>query len=1091
MLMVLAAMLACTKAFIFNRRLRGTRLDRRRQLLLVSTWASLVAFEPHAQAQDPLISPGFDAVATNTYPNQQYYLALELYREGDLANAMQAFDGALSRTRRDPSGRWIDAIPVHAMIAECLYQAGDLPGAVDNIDAALALAIRHRGWLGALTWNDLATGAVRPPDAAAAWAAPQVPSLVPISNRLSIASGDVDLSGTLRSGGVLESAKLTRIDGVEVLRGLATALYRRRIIFGPISGEYEIANQTLEATRYPKGLSAPLPRALIGSMRGCGRFAAGQRDEVMADVGQNAVFANGVHPLSPVLLLAGAREAALQDNYSAAVPLAMRAAAAASALGQPEWVGEAFAVAAGCVDLATAKPIQQAATAAATAHQRRGRFAAGGALAAACDAALTAGDTASAVTLLGQLRASLGRRDFSQPRLSAYGEYLSALTAACGGASLGDESGAVDQSLARLLTFTSGNSPALRRAGARRGAVVPSSPRLYQLALVSANVRGRGVGGRAVEERMAEFIGPPPASVWRADPVDAIAYCAYDHSANIIAQIASAMTRSSQADVLVHCDSLLRARFVSALPLGGRVQHIRRLASGDASQLDAVALGVLAKPPVKLRMMTEILATPAPPPGSPELAARGRSLESLATQLALSRGVVPQTAPRPLGDSSALRNLPAGHGMLSFTDVGGTLIGSLVSGSEIQVWNVPASRQLSTEVGKVLRGIGANVPRGNLSRLDDDANWKADAAKLRQKLIPDDRLAELGRLQHVTIVPDGVLWYLPMELLPLGDADAALLGEQVSVRYAPTLGLAIHPAGPVNPQLPIGTVSQLFFAPRDGNLNSSLMTQLADALEQHVALPGTPATASSQLGHSISCLAVLAAVTPNPATPLATAVSLYDTGATTGSLAAWLRFPAQPPATLYLPGFRTAAGGAQLGDGRELFMTLTALHTAGVRDILISRWPVGGESTALLSREFLQELPFEGIEPAWRRAVQTLRQAPLNPETEPLLGAKDQKRESLQGNHPLFWAGYLLVSPPPQPMPAQPGGAQPGLAQQPPPPPANLQADAAGQLGGEGQAAGENPAAEDPQPGEPAQPADEDEAEDAEPEAGDDQQQPE
>ena len=1055
MMMVLAAVLAVLKAFIASRRMRAARRGPRQPLIVIVTLILLTESASPAFAQDPLIAPGFDAVATNTYPNQQYYLALELYREGDLGNAMQAFDGALSRTRRDPNGRWIDAIPVHAMIAECLYQAGDLPGAVDNIDAALALAIRHRGWLGALTWNDLASGAMRPPDAAAAWAAPQIPNLVPMSNRLTIASGDVDLSGTLQRGGVLESAKLTRIDGVEVLRGLATALYRRRIIFGSISGEYEIANQTLEATRYPKGLNAPLPRALIGAMRGCGRFAAGQRDELMADLGQNAVFANGVHPLSPILLLAGARDAALQDQYAAAVPLALRAAAAASALGQPEWVGEAFAVAAGCVDAGSAKPIQVAGTAAATAHQQRGRLASAGALAAACDAALTAGDIASAATLLTQLRATLGRRDFAQPRLAAYGEYLSAMTAACGGAALGDESSAIDQSLTRLLTFTSGNSPALRRAGARRGAVVPSSPRLYQLALVSANVRGRGVGGRAVEERMSEFVGPPPASVWRSDPVDAIAYCAFDHSANIIGQIASALTRSSPVDVLVHCDALLRARFVAALPLGGRVQQIRRLASGDQTQLDAVALGVVAKPPLKLRMMREVLAAPAPPAGSPESIARGRNLESLATQLALSRGVVPTTSPRPLADSKDLEQLPTGHGLLSFVDVGGTLIGSLVVGREIQVWSVPAPRQLATEVVKVLRGIGANVPRGNTSRLDDESAWKADAAKLRKKLIPDERLAELNQLQHVTIVPDSVLWYLPMELLPLGEADAVLLGEQLSVRYAPTLGLAIHPASSVKPQQPIGTVSQLFFAPRDGSLNGSLVTQLIESLDQHVALPGTPPIVSSQLGHAIGCLAVLGAVSPNPAAPLATAVSLYDTGATTGTLAAWLRFPAQPPAVVYLPGFRTAAGAAQLGDGRELFMTLTALHAAGVRDIVISRWPVGGESTALLSREFLQELPFEGIEPAWRRAVQTLRQAPLNPETEPLLGSKDQKRESLFGDHPLFWAGYLLVSPPSQrlparpPAPQQPAPVQPQVNEQPAP-----------------AAAEEAPAAE-PQPDEP------------------------
>src|SRR5690606_31090069 len=161
-----------------------------------------------------------------------------------------------------------------------------------------------------------------------------------------------------------------------------------------------------------------------------------------------------------------------------------------------------------------------------------------------------------------------------------------------------------------------------------------------------------------------------------------------------------------------------------------------------------------------------------------------------------------------------------------------------------------------------------------------------------------------------------------MELLPLGETDAVLLGEQLSVRYAPTLGLAVHPAGAANPQLPTGTVSQLFFAPRDRNLNGQLVTQLIESLDQHLALPGNPPLASSQLGQTIGCLAVLAAVTPNPAAPLATAVSLYDSRPTSGTLAAWLRFPAQPPTMLYLPGFRTAAGAAQLGDGRELFMTL-------------------------------------------------------------------------------------------------------------------------------------------------------------------------
>src|SRR5690606_9925192 len=143
-----------------------------------------------------------------------------------------------------------------------------------------------------------------------------------------------------------------------------------------------------------------------------------------------------------------------------------------------------------------------------------------------------------------------------------------------------------------------------------------------------------------------------------------------------------------------------------------------------------------------------------------------------------------------------------------------------------------------------------------------------------------------------------------------------------------------------------------------------------EVIEEHRPLPGDAAIPSRQLGEQIGCLAVLAAVTPNVSAPLATAVSLYDQKPATGSLAAWMRFPSQPPRSVFLPGFRTAAGSAQLGSGAELFVTLTALHVAGVRDIVISRWPVGGESTAVMAKEYLQELPFAGAGPAWRRAVQ-------------------------------------------------------------------------------------------------------------------------
>ena len=162
-----------------------------RLLFVKAIVAIAMAFpwQAHGQGQSgPIIAPGIDSLPTNSYPNDSYYLALAQYREGEMANAAVSFEMALGRCRKDPQGRWLDSIPVLAMMAESLYQSGDLAGAIENIDAALLIALRQRGWLKAINWTELASGAVRQPDPAASWAGPQVPTVLPIPDRLSLAN---------------------------------------------------------------------------------------------------------------------------------------------------------------------------------------------------------------------------------------------------------------------------------------------------------------------------------------------------------------------------------------------------------------------------------------------------------------------------------------------------------------------------------------------------------------------------------------------------------------------------------------------------------------------------------------------------------------------------------------------------------------------------------------------------------------------------------------------------------------------------------------------------------------------------------------
>lgn len=989
---------------------------RYRNALLMLAWLALFSGSHKHASHAQVIAPNLGSLSQNNYPNQHYFVALEIYREGDLANAADAFDSALGQCRKDINGRWIDAIPVHAMLGECFYQAGDLPSAVEQIDAALALAIRNRGWLSALDWQDFLVAAVRPPDPAASWAAPDIPGLIPLADRLKLASGALDATPVLQRGGVYESASLTSIDAVEIMRGLAIASYRRRVIFGALSEQAEIVDQVLEATRYPAQLQLPIPRAVIGAMRGCERFAGGEDDETLKDAGQSAVVGGAVHPLSPIVLMAAARAVAKGDKYVDAVPLALQAAAAASALRQPEWVGEAMMIAAGCVNQSNAAPLLNKASAAAAAHLRRGRIASPGALLAAAEAALMVGDVNAAQVALSQVTSLLQRRDTTQPRLAAHGEYLTALAAAHAGASFGlNEPSAIDTALSRMLTFTSGGGPSLTRAGAakrRAGATTPATPSLFQLGLVTAGARARGVGGKVVDEKINRYAGEPSADVWRADPVDAIAYQVFDRSQSIAAQIVSAVKRDAATDLIVLVDALHRQRFLTTQSLGGRVLQARRLAATDKTLLTERAAAAILKPPPAMVQMISLLSTPAPLPGTSELVQRGQRLESLAASLALQRGEIPAAAPPIIAGSSDLEKLPAGYGLLAYVDIGGTLVATLASQGKIKVWTVASPKAIGSDVLNLLREIGVISNRA-ASRLEGGDKWKQPAASLRRRLIPDEFLGDLEPLTNLIVVPDGWLWYLPMELLPLGDENTPMLGDKLSVRYAPTPGLAIHPVAFPQFERPIGLVTQLFFAPRDGEANAHAIKQISESLKASTTLPGNPPVPGSLLGESIGPLAVLGVVNSNPNAPFAFSPTIYDATDPAASLGAWMRFPSRVPTTVYLPGYRsTVATSTTLGDGRELFLTLTAMHCAGVRDIVISRWPVGGESTAVLTKEFLQELPFDGVQSAWRRAVQALRQTPLRPAGEPLLNAKDQERVELTGEPPLFWAGYIVDTPP-------------------------------------------------------------------------------
>jgi hypothetical protein len=196
--------------------------------------------------------------------------------------------------------------------------------------------------------------------------------------------------------------------------------------------------------------------------------------------------------------------------------------------------------------------------------------------------------------------------------------------------------------------------------------------------------------------------------------------------------------------------------------------------------------------------------------------------------------------------------------------------------------------------------------------------------------------------------------------------------------------------------------------------------QLREVLPATEVLSEKLAGPSSLLAPQWDRLLVLDEVEDTERGPYQWFPAQIDRGKKGGQLSDWMELPWGAPYQIVLPGFHTAAesGLKRQAAGHEIFLSVCGLMAAGTRTALISRWRVAGQSTMSLMREFVQELPHESGTRAWQRSVQLLRATELDPQTEPRLSAS-LSDELITGDHPFFWAGYLLVDTGAAPQPSE------------------------------------------------------------------------
>jgi len=262
------------------------------------------------------------------------------------------------------------------------------------------------------------------------------------------------------------------------------------------------------------------------------------------------------------------------------------------------------------------------------------------------------------------------------------------------------------------------------------------------------------------------------------------------------------------------------------------------------------------------------------------------------------------------------------------------------------------------------------------------------------------------------IVPDGSLWYLPFEMLPIGDPkEYRPLISKVRVRYTPTVGLALPVREGRKPNATLGVALGKLYPNDNAETVDAAWEEIKRASDHSVALRGNLPGASPLIGAQLDSLVVLDDV-PAAQGAFDWSPMPLDRSKGAGALSNWMMLPWKNVDQFVLSGFHTAAENgmkiANQNPGMEMFLATTGLMSTGARTILISRWRTGGHTALQLIREFVQELPFSTADESWQRAVDLVSKSPLDPLREPRIRRK-QDAAPLNADHPFFWAGYTLA----------------------------------------------------------------------------------
>ncbi len=971
--------------------------------------ATLVASTARGQ-----IAPG------DTVPTRGYFATQNLFYDGDYRNALAAFLNQSRAGIKTPTSQWIDSICYFTMAGESYYQLGNLTAALQSYNSALQLYVNYSDWMLRVQFPQAILPATVGTLRAAPWGQSKRGAVVgAFPETFMMGQGQVDNTAAFVQGGVVQRAMLFPVHAAEIVRCTSLAIRRRRDLLGPISKYDPLTSNLVDVLSRHPGPPNHWSEAWVNVQLGCAQAAAGNSAQAIETL-QRAVYAGGefVHPLTSTALVELSRLALEAGDFNAAAEYSAEATYACINFPNLGNLEEAFRLAALAHTLLNQKtPLVPLVPAIAWSKAGGYRQLQASLLLSAAENMALIGDSNQAASNLAAARLLIGRSDLGISQLGARMNHLTAVTAYQGG-----NVTAGDQALSAALAF--------QRSG--------GSLWMFQLGLADSRYTGGDFSDRVGLALYEILLRDPSPGDWTSNPLECLSYLSTPHSAPLEHWFELALKNSKQQELALEIsDRARRHRFFSTLPMGGRLLALRWILEGPpellgeqgllqrqellvhypkykelAQQAADARARLAAKPLVAAdadarKEQSALLST---------LAEISQSQETILRQIAVRREPAEMVFPPLRKTKDVQQGLPKGQVLLSFFSTSRGLYAFLYSSEKYAAWQVNSPASIQKQLTFMLREMGNfdsnhEITPNELAK----TTWRTAGARILNLLFEKSNVDLAGNFDEIVIVPDGMLWYLPFEALPVGKGEnEKLLISHVRVRYAPTVGLGVPFSRVHKPRPTVGVVVGKLHPQDDESVARGAFEQLSREVTGSVALPRGASGPASMVRLLLDGLIVLDDVAMAD-DPYEWAPAQVDRGHPGGSLEDWMLLPFGGPEQVLLPGFHTAAENGvrkSSAEGNELFLSLCGLMSSGARTILISRWRVGGQTSFDLVREFAQELPNMTPAEAWQRSVRVAGDTPLEEEHEPRVKKQKQSAaasELPKADHPFFWAGYMLV----------------------------------------------------------------------------------